>query len=136
MSDDTGSQPGHEAGSDGDGDGEGGADRRDPFDDRPTNRTDDGPITAARATLHVRVSTPEAVAAAVRPDDTPEIRTRVEGPAVVCTIERDSVGGLAATVDDAVVNLRVAAKTAQLSDSTTVDDHNDDSNHEPRGHSA
>lgn len=134
MSDDSGSQPEDEGGSDGDGDG--GVDRRDPFDDRPTNRTDDGPLAAARATLRVRVPTPEALAAAVRPDDTPEIRTRVEGQTVVCTIERDSVGGLAATVDDAVVNLRVAAKTAQLSDSTTVDDHNDDSNHEPRGHSA
>jgi hypothetical protein len=51
-----------------------------------------------------------AVAAALRPDNTAEMTTRVEDDAVVTTIERDSTSGLQSTVDDYVVNLRVAAQ--------------------------
>jgi len=56
------------------------------------------------------------VAAAVRPDNTDQMTTRVVDDAVVTTIERDSTSGLQSTVDDYVVNLRVAA---QLSDQPT-----------------
>jgi len=56
------------------------------------------------------------VAAAVRPDNTDQMTTRVDRDAVVTTIERDSTSGLQSTVDDYVVNLRVAA---QLSDQPT-----------------
>jgi len=50
------------------------------------------------------------VAAAVRPDNTAEMTTRVEGDTVLTTIERESPSGLQSTVDDYVVNLRVAAQ--------------------------
>jgi len=62
-------------------------------------RTDHGSPAAA-----------ERIAAAVRPDNTAEMATRVEGDAVVTTIERDATAGLSSTVDDYVVNLRVAAQ--------------------------
>jgi len=55
---------------------------------------------------------PERIARAVRPDNTDEMTTRVEGNAVVTTVERDSTSGLQATVDDYVVNIRVAAQLA------------------------
>lgn len=81
-------------------------------------------------TTHGDRRTAERVAAAVRPDNTDEMRTVVgtdtadassdatadassdgdDGAAVVTTIERDSTGGLHATVDDYVVNLHVAAQ--------------------------
>ncbi|UPW02333.1 KEOPS complex Pcc1-like subunit [Halorussus gelatinilyticus] len=62
------------------------------------------------------------VAASVRPDNTPEIDTRVEESgddggagdgAVVTTVERETTGGLRTTVDDYVVNLAVAQEVAQ-----------------------
>jgi len=56
----------------------------------------------------------------VRPDNTDEMTTRVEGDAVVTTVERDSTSGLQATVDDYVVNIRVAA---QLADQHTQSNH-------------
>ncbi|AEM57607.1 conserved hypothetical protein [Haloarcula hispanica ATCC 33960] len=56
----------------------------------------------------------------MRPDNTDEMTTRVEGDAVVTTVERDSTGGLQATVDDYVVNIRVAA---QLADQHTQSNH-------------
>ena len=63
-----------------------------------------------RAEIRTTHDSPERVARAVRPDNTDEMTTRVEGDAVVTTVERDSTGGLQATVDDYVVNLRVAAQ--------------------------
>ncbi|WP_254838102.1 KEOPS complex subunit Pcc1 [Natronomonas marina] len=69
--------------------------------------------TATIRTTHDR---PEVVAAALRPDNTPEMATRVEDDAVVTTIERDSAGGLRTTVDDYVSNLTVAQR---LTDTTT-----------------
>ncbi len=56
-----------------------------------------------------------AIARAVRPDNTDRIETVVESGTVVTTIERANTGGLQATVDDYVVNLRTAA---QLTDQT------------------
>ncbi|MEF8782280.1 MAG: KEOPS complex subunit Pcc1 [Haloarculaceae archaeon] len=62
-------------------------------------RTDHGDSTTARA-----------VAGAIRPDNTAEMHTRVDGSTVATTIERETSGGLHATVDDYVVNLQVAAQ--------------------------
>lgn len=50
----------------------------------------------------------ELVAGAVVPDNTPEIRTRVEDEEVVTVIERRDVGSLRATADDYLRNLDVA----------------------------
>ena len=71
-------------------------------------------------TSHGSSTDAERVAAAVRPDNTAEMTTRVEGDAVVTTIERDSTSGLQSTVDDYVVNLRVAA---QLTNDSTQSNH-------------
>jgi len=76
-----------------------------------------------RAEIETRHGSPagaERVAAAVRPDNTAEMTTRVEGDAVVTTIERDNTSGLQSTVDDYVVNLRVAA---QLTTDPTQSNH-------------
>lgn len=54
--------------------------------------------------------TATAVAAAVRPDNTAEMSTRVTGATVETTIERETTGGLRSTADDYVVNLQVAAQ--------------------------
>ncbi|MFD1587288.1 KEOPS complex subunit Pcc1 [Halorientalis brevis] len=55
------------------------------------------------------------VAAALRPDNTDEMETTADGETVRTTIEREGTGGLHATVDDYVVNLRIAD---QLTDTT------------------
>lgn len=75
-----------------------------------------------RATLRTAHTDPEAVAAAIRPDNTAEMNTRVDGDHVVTTVERETTGGLRSTVDDYVVNLQVA--------SSIVDDQPDNTNHE------
>jgi len=62
----------------------------------------------------------QRVAAAVSPDNTAEMTTCVEGDTVVTTIERDNTSGLQSTVDDYVVNLRVAA---QLTNEPTQSNH-------------
>jgi len=74
-----------------------------------------------RARLESEFATPEAaaaVAAAVEPDNTDEIETRVDGATVVTTVERPTTAGLQSTLDDYVVNLDVAAQL------TTTDDDN------------
>ena len=63
-----------------------------------------------RATVRTTHDRPGVVAAALRPDNTAEMSTRVDGRTVVTTIERDSTGGLRTTVDDYVTNLRVAQR--------------------------
>lgn len=65
------------------------------------------------ATVRTEVPDADVVAAAVRPDNTPEMETRVEGSTVVTRIEREDTGGLQSTVDDYVVNLTVASEVAQ-----------------------
>jgi hypothetical protein len=70
----------------------------------------------ASATLRLPCEAPETVAAAVRPDDTEEMETRVEGDAVVAQIERATAGGLRSTADDCVVNLTVATELVQIAD--------------------
>jgi len=77
-----------------------------------------------RAFLRTTHDDPAVVAAAVRPDHTEEMTTRVEDGAVVTTVERDSTGGLAATVDDYVVNLTVAQRAVQAAKRTSDTDTN------------
>jgi len=71
----------------------------------------------ARATIRTEHADPRTVAAAVSPDNTSEIDTRVESGGVVTTVEREDAGGLRSTVDDYLVNLDVAERTAR----TTTD---------------
>ena len=66
-----------------------------------------------RATIHTAVAHPETVAAAVRPDNTDEMETRIEGDEIVTTIERETTGGLQSTVDDYVINVDVAVTVVQ-----------------------
>ena len=80
-----------------------------------------------RAQIRTEHGSPEHVAAAVRPDNTDQMTTRVADGAVVTTIERDSTSGLQSTVDDYVVNVRVAA---QLTEHDTDSDSDLDSNNE------
>lgn len=65
-------------------------------------------------TIRTEHDHPTAVAAAVNPDNTPEVSTTVEDGRVVTTIERDSLGGLRATVADYLRAVRVADETAGL----------------------
>jgi hypothetical protein len=69
-----------------------------------------------RATIRTSHDRPELVAAALVPDNTDEMSTRVTDSAVETTIERDSTGGLRTTADDYVTNLTVAQ---QIIDTTT-----------------
>jgi len=75
------------------------------------------------ATIRTELAEAETIAAAVRPDNTPEIDTRVEdggdadeAGAVVTTVERETTGGLRTTVDDYVVNLGVAQRVVQVAE--------------------
>jgi hypothetical protein len=76
-------------------------------------------------TTYADSATAAAVANAVRPDDTASMDTTTdEEERIVTTIERETTGGLHATVDDYVVNLTVAAQTyAQDGDSSTETTH-------------
>jgi hypothetical protein len=81
-------------------------------------------------TAELRTDHDEAalVAAALRPDDTPEVDTRAADGTVVTRIERATTGGLAQTVDDYAVNLRVAERLVGLAacESETEDENADD----------
>jgi tRNA threonylcarbamoyladenosine modification (KEOPS) complex Pcc1 subunit len=74
------------------------------------------------ATIRTTVERPEIIAAAVRPDNTAEMRTTVEDGTVVTEIERATTAGLRSTVDDYVVNLSVAVEVART---TTNNGHTD-----------
>jgi len=69
-----------------------------------------------RATVRTEHERPQLIAAALRPDNTDEMQTAVEGDAVVTRIERDTTGGLHSTVDDYVVNVDVADRVVQHAD--------------------
>lgn len=77
---------------------------------------------AKRATIRTEHDRADLVAAALVPDNTDEMSTRVETDetgdpiAVETTIERETTGGLRTTVDDYVSNLTVAQ---QLIEKTT-----------------
>ncbi|QCJ47865.1 KEOPS complex subunit Pcc1 [Haloprofundus sp. MHR1] len=66
--------------------------------------------SSAARTARVETTHEEAalVAAALAPDDTDEMTTTVSDDRIVTVIERETTGGLQATVDDYVVNLTVA----------------------------
>jgi len=70
------------------------------------------PRRARVETHHVDPETARRIAAAVRPDNTPEMTTRAEGDRIVTEIRRDTTGGLRTTVDDYVVNLQTGAQLA------------------------
>lgn len=74
------------------------------------------------ATIHTRHDDPETVAAAITPDNTPEVTTSVDDDGVTTTIERDSIGGLRATITDYLRAISVAEETVQL---VTNDDKTD-----------
>lgn len=81
-------------------------------------------MSRARARIRTTHDDPAVVARALRPDNTPEIETRTEDGRVVTTIERETAGGLATTIDDYVVNLVVATTVVSTANRQT------DSNHE------
>ena len=66
------------------------------------------------------------VARALAPDNTASMTTRTDGATVQTDIERDTTGGLQATVDDYVVNLRVATAVLDAVDNTAADHDSDD----------
>ncbi len=82
-----------------------------------------------RATIRTTHENPERLARALRPDNTDEMETTVEGERTVTTrIERETTGGLHSTVDDYVVNLEVAADVVaneRPADTGTVSDLDD-----------
>lgn len=69
-----------------------------------------------RAEIRTELDAAEAVAAAIRPDNTAEMDTRITDGTIVTTIERETTSGLRSTVDDYVVNLDVAVRTVQHAD--------------------
>ncbi|MFD1645107.1 KEOPS complex subunit Pcc1 [Haloarchaeobius litoreus] len=66
-----------------------------------------------RATVRTEHERPQLIAAALRPDNTDEMQSEVEGDTVVTHIERETTGGLQSTVDDYVVNVDVADRVVQ-----------------------
>lgn len=76
-----------------------------------------------RATIRTNVPAPEVVADAVRPDNTPQMDTSVDGDSVVTTLGRESTSGLRATADDYVVNVTVAAEVVQRTTNTDTTNH-------------
>ncbi len=61
-------------------------------------------------TRHGDTITTKRIARSLVPDNTDEMETTVEGDCLVTEIARETTGGLHATVDDYLVNLRVAAQ--------------------------
>ncbi|WP_459192380.1 KEOPS complex subunit Pcc1 [Halosimplex sp. J119] len=68
---------------------------------------------ATITTTHGDAEAATHVAAALAPDNTAEMDTRVDCDAVVTTMRRETTGGLRSTVDDYVVNCRVAARLGE-----------------------
>jgi predicted Rdx family selenoprotein len=93
----------------------------DPADavDKAAEGAADAGDDARRATVRTSHDAPAVVAAALTPDNTGEMATRVADGQAVTTIERPTTGGLAATLDDYVVNVAVAERTAQHADRHT-----------------
>jgi hypothetical protein len=75
-------------------------------------RTDGAATDARRARVATTHDAPRVIARAVAPDNTDDIDTRVDGDRVVTTVDREGTGGLAATLDDYVVNVSVADRVA------------------------
>lgn len=68
-----------------------------------------------RATIRTTHEDDDAtlVARSLAPDNTDEMETRTEGDRVVTTVARESTSGLRSTVDDYVVNCRVATRLGE-----------------------
>ncbi len=64
-----------------------------------------------RATIRTRHDDPAMLAAALDPDHTESMQTTVADDEMITVVERPTSGGLRATVDDYLVNLRVADRT-------------------------
>jgi len=79
--------------------------------DHVRRRLQGGALTVPKHSAEVRTTHADAatVAAAVAPDNTASMTTRVDGDAVVTSIRRSRPGGLQSSLDDYVVNLTVAA---------------------------
>lgn len=93
-------------------------------DDSTTNGTNPHPSErrVRIESTYDDATTAARIASAIQPDNTPEMRTSVDGAAVVTEITRSTTGGLQATVDDYVVNLQLAAQlTNQRGDDTSPD---------------
>ena len=73
-------------------------------------RGDGATRTATVRTTHADAA---LVAAALAPDETDSMATRVDGDAIECAVERPTTGGLRSTVDDHVVNARVADRIVE-----------------------
>lgn len=71
-------------------------------------------MTESHATLRTHHDRSAVVAAAVSPDNTTEMRTRVEEDRVITEIERNSTGGLRASATDYIANVRVADEIATM----------------------
>jgi hypothetical protein len=71
------------------------------------------------ATIATTHGDARAVAAALAPDNTDAMTTTVDGDTVRTTIVREDAGGLAASVDDYVVNLTVADAVCETARDTT-----------------
>jgi hypothetical protein len=71
------------------------------------------------ATLTTTHEDPGTVAAALAPDNTDAMTTSVDGEQVRTTIAREGAGGLAASVDDYLVNLTVADAVCETARDTT-----------------
>ena len=69
--------------------------------------------TTRTATVRTTHADAPLVAAALGPDETDSMTTRVDGDAIECVVERPTTGGLRSTVDDHVVNLRVADRLVE-----------------------
>lgn len=68
------------------------------------------------ATLRSEVAHAGTAAAALSPDDTDDVDTRVDDGAAIVEIERPTTSSLVATIDDAVVALDVALDVAAIAD--------------------
>ena len=68
------------------------------------------PGRARRLVVRTTHDDTEAISASVRPDNTDEMATDVDGQAIETEITRETTGGLHSTADDYVVNLHVAAQ--------------------------
>ena len=80
--------------------------------DESAGRSGDEPAGRS-ATIRTELDDAAGLAASVRPDNTPEIDTRVDESEIVTTVSRETTGGLQSTLDDYVVNLAVAQEVVQ-----------------------
>ncbi len=81
-----------------------------------------GSRRAQIVTAHDDPASATQIATSLVPDNTDEMVTTVENEQVRTTVTRETTGGLHATVDDYLVNLRVAAQliTEDAESSTTT----------------